>query len=410
LEPWRIHVHVIASLTTAFVVVQLAHQETERSDQWKHVRIVRFVNALSLPVEDATIPSFFKLFLSGLLRLAVGDWQLEVSKHKIVAFFGVSRTFSLHKTNKANTCYGNQLRAFDFSKLLEEVLKLLLRALRVHIPDDQVHELHASLELVGALSKFETPLLFGLGLAHVEGSVVTFGLWSLLFCSWKVVKSLLRIFTWLETNKAKLLWLSDFVPHNQTAYQLAERSERVSKLLVSELRTFFCGEVLDVEVCGAAVLSDTRSVERRNILTNDKFEVLIWGLFFSLDKTFVQLSDGFLSVLLWVHFNEAVASRRVAAVYWHLRRHDCAELRKLIEEVFMGPMLGKTLNKKLVVQLDYLLVTSRHHPYGGLVEAGDSTLDSADGWEPKFTQGFLGVVKFLELDKGVVKVFKQRSK
>ncbi len=76
----------------------------------------------------------------------------------------------------------------------------------------------------------------------------------------------------------------------------------------------------------------------------------------------------------------------------------------------MGPMLGKTLNKKLVVQLDYFLVTSRHHPYGGLVEAGDSTLDSADGWEPKFTQGFLGVVKFLELDKGVVKVFKQRSK
>jgi hypothetical protein len=33
LEPGRIHVHLIASLPATLVVVQLAHQKTQRSDQ-----------------------------------------------------------------------------------------------------------------------------------------------------------------------------------------------------------------------------------------------------------------------------------------------------------------------------------------------------------------------------------------
>ena len=68
LETSRIHVHLIASLSATFVVVQLAHQETKRSDQREDVLVVGLVDVLLLLFVRSTIPTLLKLFLTRLLR------------------------------------------------------------------------------------------------------------------------------------------------------------------------------------------------------------------------------------------------------------------------------------------------------------------------------------------------------
>ena len=71
LEPLWIHTHVVASLTTALVVVELAHQKTQRSNETKNICVVGLVDVLSLTVKDSTIPGLLELLLSRFLRLAV---------------------------------------------------------------------------------------------------------------------------------------------------------------------------------------------------------------------------------------------------------------------------------------------------------------------------------------------------
>ena len=71
LEPLWINTHVVASLTTALVVVELAHQKTQRSNQTKNICVVGLVDVLSLTVKDSTIPGLLELLLSRFLRLAV---------------------------------------------------------------------------------------------------------------------------------------------------------------------------------------------------------------------------------------------------------------------------------------------------------------------------------------------------
>jgi len=70
------------------------------------------------------------------------------------------------------------------------------------------------------------------------------------------------------------------------------------------------------------------------------------------------------------------------------------------------PVFGEALGKDAQLLRFFAALTTKVL----LVEGKRSTLHTSKFREPELTQDFLRVVKFLELDEGVVEVFKQWSK
>jgi hypothetical protein len=104
-------------------------------------------------------------------------------KEQTVALLGTFSTFTISEAHKANICFRYKFDAFNLSEVFKEVLKLFFGAFRGNVSHNEIHLLHAAFELVGALCKLKTSLLFGLGFTNVQSRLLVGWVGSVLFGS-----------------------------------------------------------------------------------------------------------------------------------------------------------------------------------------------------------------------------------
>jgi len=152
------------------------------------------------------VPLLFSLLLSLLFWLTKVNLQFAAFQDQLRLLFSISGGITLLEAYEAQLSLRDDLATSDLAELTEKLLELLFGRLLVKILDDQVEQVHALLEVVGALLSIQ--LALGPGLSLTNEQVLLFGVdW---LCSTvllvvlgrrvlsqlrKVVKGLLSVFT-----------------------------------------------------------------------------------------------------------------------------------------------------------------------------------------------------------------------
>ena len=139
--------------------LQLIHEHSKRSDNLDDVLVVSDVLGSLLPLELSLVPLLLHLLLPLFLRLAEVNRQSDVTQDEIRVFLGHSCRFPLHKADEPETGLRDEFCATDLAKVSKEPFELLLRDLRINIPDNQVEVVHTLFKLERLLFEFSLSLL-----------------------------------------------------------------------------------------------------------------------------------------------------------------------------------------------------------------------------------------------------------
>lgn len=113
----------------------------------------------SLSLENTFVTLLFMTLFSGLPRLTELSFHPPIIQDQIRGLLCHLSRLTVHKADEADVSIRDQLRASDLTKATEKAIELFLGQSRVNISDDQVEELHTSLELIGFPFKIVLSLL-----------------------------------------------------------------------------------------------------------------------------------------------------------------------------------------------------------------------------------------------------------
>ena len=159
------------------------------------------------------VPLLFLSLLTLLLWLTEVDLQLASLKHKLWLLFRSLGRISLFKAHEARLRLRNDLARLYLTKVLKEFPELVLGAGGVHIPHNQIQQVHALLELECAFLDLTLPLPLVFVLSHIQAllrscsldrlQVVLFVMVALTI-KLEMVEGFLGIFALAEADKSEV--------------------------------------------------------------------------------------------------------------------------------------------------------------------------------------------------------------